>query len=235
LSVDEILAMKTISLILGSILILLGGCNTRQVRVTGTVCGLDGTVKLLAELPEERGLIVLAQQNIRDGKIDLQTERLVPPAQVWIDFQGKKILELIVDSRKGTFIEGNVDSLDYLKVKGSLLMDEYKRIIKTLNEKFNPEIEKYNLTILQLSQKENLTRDDEVKIGIQQSSKQRVIGRRADYVKQLIGKNLEQDLSLFLLRNELVDSLNAQRKLFNRLAIPNKESNIYKILENQLR
>jgi hypothetical protein len=213
----------------------LGACNSLEVRVTGAVQGLEGTVKLLAEMPGEKGFVLLARQEVKDGHVDLRTERLVLPAQVWIDLKGRKILDIIVDSRKETFIAGTIDSLDCLKITGSHLMSEYTRVTRTLNEKFNPDNDTHTAQLLEISQKEILTRDDEVKLGMLQSARQRIIGRRADYVKQLIGKNPVQELSLFLLKNELSDSLNAQKRLFNTLAIRNKESNIYKVLENQLK
>ncbi|MDR2130389.1 MAG: hypothetical protein LBP56_04370 [Odoribacteraceae bacterium] len=227
--------MKKIIPILGGILLLLGACNSLDVRITGAISGLDGTVKLLSEIPGKRGFVVLAQQEANGGNFQFRTEQLVLPAQVWIDFRGKKIIELIIDSRKETRIEGNVDSLDHLQITGSLLMTKYKEVLRTLDEKFKPDSEGYSEKIVAISQKETLTRDDEVKLGILQSARQRLIGRRADYVKQLIGKNPTQELSLFLLKTELADSLNAQKKLFATLAIHNKESSIYKVLENQLR
>lgn len=226
--------MRKVMLIPGITLMLLGACNTREVRITGNIRGLEGTVRLLAELPEKKGFSVLTQQDVRQGEIDLRTEQLVLPAQVWIDFQGKKLLEVIVDSRKETFIEGEVDSLENIAVTGSRLMTDYKRVKQTINNKFNLDTEGHGEKILEISQKEEMTRDDEVKLGLLQASRQRLIGRRADYVKLLVSKNPTQDLSLFLLKNELADSLAACKKLFSTLAIPNKESNIYKILELQL-
>jgi hypothetical protein len=229
-----IIAMKKVVLILASIA-LLGGCNSLEVKIAGTISGLDGSVKLLAEIPGKRGFVVLAQQDVKDGNIDLRTEQLALPAQVWIDLRGRKIIDLIIDSRKDTFIKGHADSLDHIEVTGSMLMDEYKKVMQTLDEKFNPEEEGHNAKIVEISKKESLTRDDEVKLGMLQSARMRLISRRADYVKLLIKKNPAQDLSLFLLKNELVDSLDAQRKLFDRMAIRNKESNVYKLLESQLR
>ncbi|MDR0766501.1 MAG: hypothetical protein LBF09_06170 [Odoribacteraceae bacterium] len=227
--------MKKVILILGSAITLLGACTPLDVRITGNIQGLEGTVKLLAEIPGKGGFVVLAQQNVKNGNIDLRAEQLVPPAQVWIDLKGRKIIELIIDARKGTFIKGQADSLDHLEITGSALMTEYKRTVQTLDERFNPEKEGHEAKIIEISQKKTLTRDDEVRLGMLQAARLRLIGRRADYVKLLVRKNPGQELSLFLLKNELADSLNAQKKLFATLAIRDKESNIYKILENQLR
>ncbi|MDR1414306.1 MAG: hypothetical protein LBI96_00715 [Odoribacteraceae bacterium] len=217
-------------------MILLGGCNSRQVKITGAIQGLDGTVRLLTESPGGKGFSVLVQQEVKDGRFELRTEQIVPPAQVWIDLRGRRMVELIVDAREGTLIEGSTDSLDRIKVTGSSLAEMYAHVKQTLDEKFGHDIENYNARILEISRKEKLTRDDEMKLGKYQLDRQRMVGRRADYVKQMIRSNPPQrELSLFLLKNELVDSLDAQKRLFNTLAIRNKESNIYKILEQQLR
>jgi hypothetical protein len=226
--------MKLTGLILGSIMILPWACDTPGVKITGTIRGLDGTVRLLAEMPGEKGFTVVAQQEVQDGRLDLRAGELALPAQAWIDFRGRRMLELFLDSRDGIVIEGEVDSVERLKITGSSLMEKYARVMHAINEKFGPDIENYNARITEINGKESLTRDDEMKLGKYQLDRQRAIGRRADYVKLMIKNNLSQDLSLFLLKNELADSVDAQKKLFHALAIPNKTSNIYKILEHQL-
>ncbi|MFR5358435.1 MAG: hypothetical protein ACLTHQ_09230 [Odoribacter splanchnicus] len=42
------------------------------------------------------------------------------------------------------------------------------------------------------------------------------------------------ELSLFLLQDELKDSLDLQRELFKKLEIANKESNVYKTTAEKL-
>ena len=42
-------------------------------------------------------------------------------------------------------------------------------------------------------------------------------------------------ISLFLIKDQLVDSLDLQKKLFNKMTVENKESNIYKVLESKLK
>lgn len=43
--------MKRICLFLIAFTLLLAGCNSNKVKVRGKVIGLQGTVKLLAEMP----------------------------------------------------------------------------------------------------------------------------------------------------------------------------------------
>ena len=86
--------MKRICLFLIAFTLLLAGCNSNKVKVRGKVIGLQGTVKLLAEMPGQQGLVILAQQDVTDGNIDLETEALQIPARVWVDVAGKnKLLE----------------------------------------------------------------------------------------------------------------------------------------------
>ena len=65
--------MKRICLFLIAFTLLLAGCNSNKVKVRGKVIGLQGTVKLLAEMPGQQGLVILAQQDVTDGNIDLET------------------------------------------------------------------------------------------------------------------------------------------------------------------
>ena len=64
--------------------------------------------------------------------------------------------------------------------------------------------------------------------------RQRYIRARAKYVKNLIEVNPTMELSLFLLQDELKDSLDLQRELFKKLEIANKESNVYKTTAEKL-
>ena len=91
--------MKRICLFLIAFTLLLAGCNSNKVKVRGKVIGLQGTVKLLAEMPGQQGLVILAQQDVTDGNIDLETEALQIPARVWVDVAGKNTLEFILDSK----------------------------------------------------------------------------------------------------------------------------------------
>jgi len=54
-------------------------------------------------------------------------------------------------------------------------------------------------------------------------------------VRRMVEKNLAQELSLFLIKDELVDSLMTQRRLFDAMTVVNTESNIYKLLESKLK
>jgi hypothetical protein len=215
-------------------LILLTACNAGQVRITGTIRGLDGTVKVLAEIPGERGLSLVAQQEVQNGQIDLRPDRIVPPAQLWLDVNGERIIRLYLDSYKGTRLEGAIDSLDGLQIAGSPLMETYLHVVRTLDEKFGPDIDGYNERIFELTGKGELTRDEEIQLGKLHVYRQRVITRRADYVRQMIKNNPRQEISLFLIKEELSDSLDLQRELFHAMALANKESNIYKLLESRL-
>ena len=220
--------MKRICLFLIAFTLLLAGCNSDKVKVRGKVIGLQGTVKLLAEMPGQQGLVILAQQDVTDGNIDLETEALQIPARVWVDVAGKNTLEFILDSKDQIWIQGKIKFPDQIEVKGSGLDMEYAKLKKMFKEKYEGPIEPIDKAIKKIMEKPKRSKEEEVLLGVHQLQRQRYIRARAKYVKNLI------ELSLFLLQDELKDSLDLQRELFKKLEIANKESNIYKTTAEKL-
>ena len=226
--------MKRICLFLIAFTLLLAGCNSNKVKVRGKVIGLQGTVKLLAEMPGQQGLVILAQQDVTDGNIDLETEALQIPARVWVDVAGKNTLEFILDSKDQIWIQGKIKFPDQIEVKGSGLDMEYAKLKKMFNEKYEGPIEPIDKAIKKIMEKPKRSKEEEVLLGVHQLQRQRYIRARAKYVKNLIEVNPTMELSLFLLQDELKDSLDLQRELFKKLEIANKESNIYKTTAEKL-
>ena len=226
--------MKRICLFLIAFTLLLAGCNSNKVKVRGKVIGLQGTVKLLAEMPGQQGLVILAQQDVTDGNIDLETEALQIPARVWVDVAGKNTLEFILDSKDQIWIQGKIKFPDQIEVKGSGLDMEYAKLKKMFKEKYEGPIEPIEKAIKKIMEKPKRSKEEEVLLGVHQLQRQRYIRARAKYVKNLIEVNPTMELSLFLLQDELKDSLDLQRELFKKLEIANKESNIYKTTAEKL-
>ncbi|MFR4044068.1 MAG: hypothetical protein ACLTZU_03145 [Odoribacter splanchnicus] len=226
--------MKRICLFLIAFTLLLAGCNSNKVKVRGKVIGLQGTVKLLAEMPGQQGLVILAQQDVTDGNIDLETEALQIPARVWVDVAGKNTLEFILDSKDQIWIQGKIKFPDQIEVKGSGLDMEYAKLKKMFKEKYEGPIEPIDKAIKKIMEKPKRSKEEEVLLGVHQLQRQRYIRSRAKYVKNLIEVNPTMELSLFLLQDELKDSLDLQRELFKKLEIANKESNIYKTTAEKL-
>ena len=226
--------MKRICLFLIAFTLLLAGCNSNKVKVRGKVIGLQGTVKLLAEMPGQQGLVILAQQDVTDGNIDLETEALQIPARVWVDVAGKNTLEFILDSKDQIWIQGKIKFPDQIEVKGSGLDMEYAKLKKMFKEKYEGPIEPIDKAIKKIMEKPKRSKEEEVLLGVHQLQRQRYIRARAKYVKNLIEVNPTIELSLFLLQDELKDSLDLQRELFKKLEIANKESNIYKTTAEKL-
>ena len=128
--------MKRIFLFLIALALFMGACDSNKVKVRGKVAGLEGTVKLLAEMPGQQGLVILAQQDVTDGNINLVTEQLQLPARVWVDIAGKNTLETIVDSKDQIWIQGKIKFPDQIEVKGSGLDVEYNKLKKMFKEKY---------------------------------------------------------------------------------------------------
>ena len=226
--------MKRICLFLIAFTLLLAGCNSNKVKVRGKVIGLQGSVKLLAEMPGQQGLVILAQQDVTDGNIDLETEALQIPARVWVDVAGKNTLEFILDSKDQIWIQGKIKFPDQIEVKGSGLDMEYAKLKKMFKEKYEGPIEPIDKAIKKIMEKPKRSKEEEVLLGVHQLQRQRYIRARAKYVKNLIEVNPTMELSLFLLQDELKDSLDLQRELFKKLEIANKESNVYKTTAEKL-
>lgn len=226
--------MKRICLFLVALALLMGACNSNKVKIRGKVVGLEGTVKLLAEMPGQQGLVILAQQEVKDGNIDLQTEALQIPARVWIDIAGKNTLETIVDSKDQIWIQGKAKFPDQIEVKGSGLDGEYAKIKKMFKEKYEGPLEPIDKNIQKIMNKEKRTKDNEVMLGVFQLQRQRYIRARANYAKTLIEANPSQELSLFLLQDELRDSSDLQKRLFKLITVENKESNLYKTVAEKM-
>ena len=226
--------MKRICLFLIAFTLLLAGCNSNKVKVRGKVIGLQGTVKLLAEMPGQQGLVILAQQDVTDGNIDLETEALQIPARVWVDVAGKNTLEFILDSKDQIWIQGKIKFPDQIELKGSGLDMEYAKLKKMFKEKYEGPIEPIDKAIKKIMEKPKRSKEEEVLLGVHQLQRQRYIRARAKYVKNLIEVNPTMELSLFLLQDELKDSLDLQRELFKKLEIANKESNVYKTTAEKL-
>lgn len=230
--------MKKISLIFIVIALVFSACDSNKVKVRGKITDFKGTVKMLAEVPGEQGLVVLSEQEVTDGNIDLSTEVLVIPARVWVDIAGKnEPLEFIVDTKDQIWIEGRAKLLNEkfgVTVKGSGLDIQYDDLKKLFKEKYEGPIEPIDRSIKRIMNKEKQSKDDEVMLGVYQLQRQRYLRYRANYAKTLIEANPDRDLSLFILRDELKDSLDLQKKMFKDLKIVNKESNIYKTTADRL-
>lgn len=226
--------MKRICLFLVALTLTLGACNSNKVKVRGKVIDLQGTVKLLAEMPGQQGLSILAQQDVTDGNIELTTDALQIPGRVWVDVAGKNTLEFILDTKDQIWIQGKAKFPDQIDVKGSGLGGEYAKLKKLFAEKYEGPIQPIDRSIQKIMDKEKKSKDDEVMLGVYQLQRLRYIRARANYAKTLIEANLNKELSLFLLQDELRDSLDLQKRLFGELTVENKESNVYKNLANKL-
>lgn len=227
--------MKKFNLILIVFALILSACDSNSVKIRGKVVDLQGTVKLLAEVPGQQGMTVLAQQEVTDGNIDLVTETLQIPARVWVDIAGKQTLECIVDSKDQIWIEGKIKFPDQIEVKGSGIGEQYDELKKSFKEKYENSIEPINKKIERIQNKEEKKAEDFMRLDIYNLQKERYQKARINYAKTLIEANPGMELSLFILQDELKDSVNMQKRVFNNLKIENKESNIYKNLAEKLK
>ena len=104
-------------------------------------------------MPGQQGLVILAQQDVTDGNIDLETEALQIPARVWVDVAGKNTLEFILDSKDQIWIQGKIKFPDQIEVKGSGLDMEYAKLKKMFKEKYEGPIEPIDKAIKKIMEK----------------------------------------------------------------------------------
>lgn len=227
--------MKKVGLVFMLFALLLSACDSNSVKIRGKVAEFNGKAKLMAEIPGQSGMVVLAEQDVKNGDINLVTEQLTIPGKVWVDLGGKRTLEFIVDSKDMIWIEGKIKFADQIEVKGSGLMQEYDKIQKLLKDKFVVPVEPIQKSINRIKAKEQLSIEDEMKLQNYDYQLKRFGRLRFGQVKALIEANPSKELSLFLLQGEMNDSTAIQKELFNKMMIENKESNIYKVLSDKLK
>lgn len=63
-------------------------------------------------------MTILAQQEVKDGKIDLRTDQFKIPGRVWVDIDGKATVEAILDTKDMIWIKGKINS----RIKSKLMV-----------------------------------------------------------------------------------------------------------------
>jgi len=226
--------MKRISFLLFALALFLTSCNTDRVKIRGKIAGFKGNVKLMAEMPGEKGLVILSEDEVTDGNIDLYSDVLKLPARVWVDLDGKRTIEFIVDTKDQIWIEGKAKYIDQVEVKGSGLGAEYKKVLDILKDKYDNPIEDNMAKMQRLQNKKKPGKTDSQLIDYLIMQRTNYLRSRAKYAKKMIESNLSNEISLFLITDQLKDSLDLQKKLYKMITVPNTESNIYVTLGEKL-
>ena len=224
--------MKRMNLMLLLFALVLGACSSDTVKVRGKVEGLKGTVKLLAEIPG-KGVIVLDEQQVEDGNINLETDSLTIPARVWVDVDGKAKVEAILDTKDMIWIKGKIKFADQIEATGSGLMAEYDEIKALFKKKFGDELEELDKKIQKIATREKPKPDDEVKLGILFMKKTNLQKNRFNFAKNMAIQNPSKEVCLFLIMDELASDEAVLKDTFKKMKIENKESNIYKVLDSK--
>lgn len=211
----------------------MAGCRPEGVLVQGNLEGIEGEITLNCFQPGEENPVVIARQEPKDGKIFLKgKEEIRLPARVWIKAGEEKIADFILDSPEGTYVE-KADS-GKIFVKGSRLQEEYLYLVQFLKEKYDTPIAELEEIIHNLECRKTLTGDG---ITMLQNYRRRLESYkkcRFECVKKLITMNLSHELSLFLMWDELKDSVAVGKQLLENIDVENKESNIYRLVEERL-
>lgn len=218
--------------VLGICLIFMGGCMADQVKITGQLEGGKGEVMLLTLQPVSGDTMVIRPKG-KGEKVKWELNGLHLPAKVWLQDSCRIIADFIVDKKRGMRIKGNLQN-DSILIEGGKLEEEYKVMENVLKERFENPVGKLEDLISHLQGKAIRTAADEADLKRYQWQKQRYLYYRQEYIKQLIQANLSHELSLVLIAEELKDSIGLQRQFFKKLTVPDRKSNMYRVLEKKL-
>lgn len=224
--------MQTLEWFCMGILFGLCACRPDVILLQGNLGKGEGEITLNCLQAGGKDTVIIARQQLKNGEFFLKGEAIKLPARVWVKVEEKEITDFILDSESGTYIE-RTDSGKIL-VKGSKLQEEYLHLVLFLKEKYDNPIAELENVIYNLERRETLTGDG---LTMLQNFRRRLESYkecRFEYLKKLITTNLSHELSLFLMWDEFQDSVVTGKQLLENMHIENKESNIYRILEERL-
>ena len=225
--------MKKILLSLICLATLLS-CNQNSVKIRGEIAGLNGKVVVSTILPGTNSPTQIASEDVSDGSINLSTDKLKLPAYVTVDFNGKHSMNILIDTKDQTWLEGKIKFPSEIVAKGSIIKTEYNKIMETINSKYLIELEELNEKIEKLSKKEKLSENGKVALNVFILQRQSKINSKNSYISKLIQNNTQREVTLLLIQNNFEDNVDIKRKLFNSLTITNKESFLYQKIKESL-
>ncbi len=226
--------MKNLGVLILTVL-LFTACNPNKVTIYGKVTGLkSGEIILLKQVPGQDDLVELSKVQVEDEDFKISTENVILPARLWVEFPNGYRVPAIVDTKDKTYVKAVKDHYDQAEVFGSGIENQYNDVKKLFKEKYIDPMEPIKKAMKRIQAKEKMTKDNKVMLGIYELRIQRYLKYRADYTRKLIEKNPGQDLSMFLMYDELRDSTELNKRLLPQLMVANKECNIYKLLEHQV-
>ncbi len=214
-------------------LVFLHGCGAGEIKVEGEFADVQGEMRLLTVMPSLSDTLSIAGR-VQEGKVEWKIPALDLPAKVWIEAEGKRVTEFILDRKEGMRVAGTLKN-DSVVVSGGKLEDEYAALRRFLRENYGLPIEEINWSISKMIGRSKRTSSDEKRLARLITLKGHYDHYRDAYIRKLVRANLSHELSIVLIGEELKDSVEVQRQLFRELNIENKNSNLYKVLENTLR
>ena len=214
------------------ILFLLQGCGSGEIKVEGEFTDLAGEMRLLAVMPSLSDTLNIVGK-IQAKKVEWKIPALDMPAKVWIEAEGRRVVEFILDQKKGIRIDGALKN-DSVVVSGGKLEKEYAALRQFLKEKYESPLEEINHSVSRILGRSKRTSSDGKRLSRLVTLRGHYEYYRNVYIKKLVRANLSHELSLVLIEEELGDSVHVQRQLFQELTIENKNSYLYRILEKRL-
>ena len=211
--------MKKLLLLLFSV-VLLVSCDTKGKVVLSVVSDPTATPKVVDE------------QQVEDGNISLSTSEVVLPALMIVDMAGKCKMEIVVDSKDQTWIEGKIKFPSEIEAKGSKIEFEYNQLMNVVKTKYQEEIDELTEKIEKIDALEK--KSEHAKVALNTFLLQRISAERGklNYIEKSVKNNSSREVSLVLVKNIFNKDKERQAKLFKSLKVMNKESSLYNLTKS---
>ncbi len=226
---------KCRSLIVCCILLLFSSCDVNSVKIRGNVKGSKGEVEFYT-LDSETGDTILKgrQQVADDSTINFRVKGMHLPGKVCLKKGDKTSPFFLIDDKRTTFISGDWQADTFWYITGSDLENEYRAVKMLLKQQYDDPLTELAYSAKKMMANGSYRGDEEPlrKIRLLQS---RYLFYRNEYVKAMIETNPAHELSLVLILDELRDSANLQRRMFESLTVENRKSDLYNLLDKRLK
>lgn len=223
-------------LIIIGVILLLASCDNEKIKIRGNIYNFVGDIQLLVERPDGRGYKFLGKTKVdKNAMFSLTVKNVVPPAMLSLISSNGDSISFIADKYNTFILNGTFTAPKNMNIEGSTADKYYKDVKAKISDYYVRKINKFREQIKPIELKKNKTAEDYAiikSLGVRIDNHKYLMNR---YISDIIRQNLDKDFTMFLLKTELKDSLDLRKRLFLNLKPSNKKSNIYRLLERELK
>lgn len=212
----------------------LSACHPDEMTIRGNLEGFGGSVVITSLDPSTLDTVELARLDSAGGSWKLKLKGLIPPGRIWLHIGADTVKEVIVDSRRKLWVEGGLADSSALTVSGSEMSLEYDYIREQLRSNYDKPIAELEGMIRNLEHRDVLSSRGIYTLKSYRWRLEKFKKYRREYVEKLVALNPDRELSLFLIWDEMRDSVNSQRTAFETMEMGNRKSHIFRLIERKL-